>query len=49
MVINATAEIPKNVTVFPDYFVYGAHGACAAAGYDPPGGCVILGLDGIDI
>ena len=32
IVVNATGEIPKNVTVFPDYYVYGANGACARAG-----------------
>jgi len=36
--INATALVPKSTTVFPDYYVYGVGGACAKAGYDPPGG-----------
>eukprot|EP00039_Didymoeca_costata_P023769 m.8181 g.8181 ORF g.8181 m.8181 type:complete len:1067 (-) comp3851_c0_seq2:220-3420(-) len=45
IVENATKYIPKNVTVFPDYYVYGTGGACARAGYDPPGGylCSIHG------
>eukprot|EP01049_Picozoa_sp_SAG25_P009165 SAG25_NODE_885_length_4932_cov_8.691082_2_plen_292_part_00 len=38
IVVNATRFIPKNVTSFPDYYVYGTGGACAAQGYDPPGG-----------
>ena len=38
IVVNATGSVPKNVTVFPDYYVYGANGACARAGYStiPP-------------
>ncbi len=41
-VTNATTEIPKNVTVFPDAFVYGVGGLCGPdyVGYDPPGGYV---------
>ena len=38
IVVNATPSIPKSVANFPDYYVYGAGGACAAQGYDPPGG-----------
>ena len=39
-VTNATAEIPKNLTVFPDAFVYGVGGLCGAdyVAFDPPGG-----------
>jgi hypothetical protein len=41
-VSNATAEIPKNLTVFPDTFVYGVGGLCGPGyvGFDPPGGYV---------
>ena len=38
IVVNATAAVPKTVTNFPDYYVYGVGGSCAAQGYDPPGG-----------
>ena len=53
-VANATREIPKNLTVFPDYFVYGVGGLCGAdyVGFDPPGGYVCSihgGMHGGDI
>ena len=38
IVVNATAAVPKTTTNFPDYYVYGVGGSCAAQGYDPPGG-----------
>ena len=45
IVVNATAAVPKTVTNFPDYYVYGVGGNCATQGYDPPGGwmCSIYG------
>ena len=42
IVVNATPSIPKTVTSFPDYYMYGTGGACAAQGYDPPGGSLRL-------
>lgn len=53
-VSNATTEIPKNLTVFPDAFVYGVGGLCGKdhVGFDPPGGYVCSvhgGMHGGDI
>ena len=47
IVVNATASIPKTTTTFPDYFMYGAGGACAAQGYDPPGGWLCASYGGM--
>jgi hypothetical protein len=47
IVVNATPSIPKTVTTFPDYFMYGAGGACAAQGYDPPGGWLCASYGGM--
>ena len=47
IVVNATPSIPKTVTTFPDYYVYGAGGACAAQGYDPPGGWLCADYGGM--
>lgn len=47
IVVNATPSIPKAITSFPDYYVYGAGGACAAQGYDPPGGWLCADYGGM--